>query len=107
MAIAPPLENKGPLSGCYRLAQDACHTRLPLREVQRLGQDVRQLGRGWYEDKYHMTVLDHFVREELPDINVSYTKFSTVFPLFATDSHFLLQFHYFLLQFTPDVARKF
>ena len=46
-----------------------CNTRLPLREVQRLGQDVRQLGRSWHADKRHVTVPDHFVREALRDVN--------------------------------------
>jgi hypothetical protein len=54
--IAPPLEDKGPSSGSnYLLAQDSRDTRLPLREVQRLGQDVRQLLGGSDADQLHMT----------------------------------------------------
>jgi hypothetical protein len=73
LATATPLqvEDKGPLSGSnYLLAQDSRDTRLPLREVQRLGQDVRQLLGGSDSDQLHMTILVHLVSEVLPDINV-------------------------------------
>ena len=35
-----------------------------------LGQDVRQLGRGRDLDKPHCPILDDFMREVLPDVNV-------------------------------------
>ena len=44
---APPLEDEGPLSGCHLLTQDAFDARQVLREVQRFGQDVRQLYRNF------------------------------------------------------------
>ena len=69
LATASPLEDKGPLSGSnYLLAQDSRDARLPLREVQRLGQDVRQLLAGSDVDQLHMTILDHLMSEVLPDI---------------------------------------
>ncbi len=72
MAIAPPLEDKGPLSGSYLLVQDTRDTRLPLRKVQRLGQDIRQLGRcrNANEHHCHLAILDHFVRKVFPDVDV-------------------------------------
>ena len=70
MAIAPPLEDEGPLSGSYPLVQDTRDARLPLREVQRLGQDVRQLGGRRNADELHLAILDHLMREVLPDVNV-------------------------------------
>ena len=39
-----PLEDRGPLSGFDLLAEDALDARLPLRVVQALCEDVRQLG---------------------------------------------------------------
>ncbi len=39
-----PLEDWGPLSGSDLLAEDAFDARLPLRVVQALREDVRQLG---------------------------------------------------------------
>ena len=39
-----PLEDRGPLSGSDRLAEDALDARLPLRVVEALREDVRQLG---------------------------------------------------------------
>ena len=50
---APPLEDEGPLSGCHLLTQDTRDARQELREVQRLGQDVRQLRRSRDADKLH------------------------------------------------------
>ncbi len=38
--------------------------------MQTLGQDVRQLGRGWDLDKTHFTILDDFMRKVLPNVNV-------------------------------------
>jgi hypothetical protein len=59
-------EDKGLSSDCYRVTQDACNTRLPLREVQLLGQDIRQLGRSYYVEKRHVTVLDYFMHFVAP-----------------------------------------
>jgi hypothetical protein len=62
---------KGPLSSNYRLVQDFSDKRLPLREVERLGQDVRycQVGRN-DADQLHLAILDHFVGEMLPNVDV-------------------------------------
>jgi hypothetical protein len=38
--------------------------------MQTLGQDVRELGRGRDLDKSHFTILDDFMREVLPNVNV-------------------------------------
>ncbi len=71
LATALPLEDKVPLSGSnYPLARDSSKTRLPLREVQRLGQDVRQLLEGSDADQLYMAILDHLMSEVLPDANV-------------------------------------
>ena len=70
MAIAPPLEDEGPLCDSYPLVQDTRDARLPLREVQRLGQDVRQLGGCRNADELHLAILDHLMREVLPDVDV-------------------------------------
>ena len=40
---APFLEDEGPLGGCHLLTKDTRDARQELLEVQRLGQDVRQL----------------------------------------------------------------
>ncbi len=71
LATALLLEDKGPLSGSnYLLAQDSRDARLPLRGVQRLGQDVRQLLGGSDADQLHMAILDHLMSEALPDVDV-------------------------------------
>ena len=67
---APPLEDEGPLSGCHLLTQDACNACQVLREVQRLGQDVRQLRRSRDADKLHVAILDDLMGEVFPDVNV-------------------------------------
>ena len=38
--------------------------------MERLGQDVRQLGSSSDVDKQHLAVLDHFMREVRPDVDV-------------------------------------
>jgi hypothetical protein len=38
--------------------------------MQTLGQDVRQLGRGRDLNKTHFTILDDFMCEVLPNVNV-------------------------------------
>ena len=71
MATAPPLEDRGPLSGSYYLpAQDARDTHLPLRKVQRLGQNIRQLEGGSDVDQLHVAILDHFMREVFPNVDM-------------------------------------
>jgi len=71
VATAPPLEDRGPLSGSYYLpAQNARNTHLPLRKVQRLGQDIRQLEGGSDVDQLHVAILDHFMREVLPNVDM-------------------------------------
>ena len=71
MATAPPLEDRGPLSGSYYLlAQDASDAHLPLRKVQRLGQNIRQLEGGSDVDQLHVAILDHFMREVLPNVDM-------------------------------------
>ena len=78
MAIAPLLEDKGPLSGFnYLLAQDSSYTRSPLPEVKRLDQYIRQLAGRSDSDQPHLAILDDFVGEVLPDVNVLSTLSST------------------------------
>ena len=67
---APPLEDKGPLSSNDRLVQDSSDTRLPLREVERLGQDVRKLVGRIDADQLHLAILDYFAGEVLSDVDV-------------------------------------
>ena len=67
---SPPLEDKGPLRSNDRLVQDSSDTRLPLREVERLGQDVRKLVGRVDADQLHLAILDHFVGEVLPNVDV-------------------------------------
>ena len=67
---SPPLEDKGPLSSNERLVQDSSYTRLPLREVERLGQDIRQLVDRVDANQLHLASLDHFVGEVLPNVDV-------------------------------------
>jgi hypothetical protein len=69
---SPPLEDKGPLRSNDCLVQDSSDTRLPLREVERLGQDVRQLvGRiDAAADQLHLAILDHFAGEVLPNVDM-------------------------------------
>ncbi len=67
---APPLEDEGPSSGCHLLTQDACDARQVLLEVQRLGQDVRQLRHSRDADKLHVAILDDLMGEVFPDVNV-------------------------------------
>ena len=71
---APPLEDEGPLSGChllcYILTQDTRDARQELREVQRLGQDIRQLRRSRDADKLHVAILDDLMSKVFPDVNV-------------------------------------
>ncbi len=38
--------------------------------MQTLGQDIRQLGRGRDHNKTHFTILDDFMCEVLPNVNV-------------------------------------
>ena len=66
----PPLEDEGPSSGCHLLTQDACDARQVLREVQRLGQDIRQLRRSRDADKLHVAILDDLMGKVFPDVNV-------------------------------------
>ena len=70
LGVAPPLEDKGPLSSCHFLAEDTCHACLPLREVQALGQDIRQLEFGRDSDEPHVTILNYFMSEALANVNV-------------------------------------
>ena len=70
LGVAPPLEDKGPLSSCHLLAENTCHACLPLREVQALGQDIRQLEFGRDSDKPHAAILNYFMREVLANVNV-------------------------------------
>jgi hypothetical protein len=73
-----PLEDKGPLSGGNNLlAQDSRDARLPLREVQRLGQDVRQLLGGSDANQRHMAILDHLMSKVLPVVDVLRTLSTT------------------------------
>ncbi len=66
-----PLEDKGPLRGRnYLLAQYTRNSRLPLREGQRLGQNLRQLLGGSDVNQLHMVILDHLMSEVLPDVDV-------------------------------------
>ena len=69
---APPqaLEDEGPLSGCHLLTQDTRDARQELREVQRLGQDVRQLGRSRDADKLHVAILNDLMGKVFSDVNV-------------------------------------
>ena len=67
---APPLEDEGPLSGCHLLTQDTRDARQELREVQRLGQDIRQLRRSRDADKLHVAILDDLMSKVFPDVNV-------------------------------------
>ena len=70
---APPLEDEGPLSGCHLLTQDTRDARQELREVQRLGQDIRQLRRSRDADKLHVAILpmsDDLMGKVFPDVNV-------------------------------------
>ena len=56
--------------------------------MERLGQDVRQLGCGSDVDKPHLAVLYHFMREVLPDVDVLGTLSASddvVAPLNASD----------------------
>jgi hypothetical protein len=52
-----PLEDEGPSSSNNRLVQDPSDTRLPLRKVERLGQDVRPLVGRIDADQLHVAVL--------------------------------------------------
>jgi hypothetical protein len=54
----------------YRLAEDTQHTCLPLRIVEALGEDIRQLGRRSDLNEPHLAILDYLVGEVLPDVNV-------------------------------------
>ena len=44
--------------------------RQELREVQRLGQDIRQLRRSRDADKLHVAILDDLMSKVFPDVNV-------------------------------------
>ena len=69
---SPPLEDKGPLSSNERLVQDSSYTRLPLREVERLGKDVRQLVGRIDAEQLHLAILDHIAGEvlQVPNVDV-------------------------------------
>ena len=67
---APPLEDESPLSGCHLLTQDARDARQELRELQRLGQDIRQLRRSRDADKLHVAILDDLMGKVFPEVNV-------------------------------------
>ena len=67
---APPLEDEGPLSACHLLTQDTRDARQELREVQRPGQDIRQLRRSRDADKRHVAILDNLMGKVFPDVNV-------------------------------------
>ncbi len=79
LAIAPPLLRAQALEVVETIflikmpATHACHC----GQAQRLVQDVRQLvGRG-DSDQFHGAILDHFVGEVLPNVNVLGTLPST------------------------------
>ena len=65
-------EDEGPLSGFHPLTQDACDARQleVLREVQRLGHDIRQLRPSRDADKLHVAILDDLMGKVFPDVNV-------------------------------------
>ena len=65
------LEDEGPLSGCHLLTQDPRDALQELREVQRLGQDVRQLRRSRDADKLHVAILDNLMGKVFPDVNLN------------------------------------
>ncbi len=44
--------------------------RLPLRVVEALGEDIRELGRRGDSDEQHLAILNNFVGEVLPDVDV-------------------------------------
>jgi hypothetical protein len=70
LATTPPLEDKDPFSGSSCLvAQDSRDGRLPWREVQRRGQDVRQWLEGSDADQLRTAVLDHPMSEALPNVS--------------------------------------
>ena len=67
----PPLEDRGPLrSKSNRPAEDTLHACLPLRVVQALREDIRELERSGDAYEPHIAVLDDLVREVLPDVNM-------------------------------------
>ncbi len=71
LEIAPPLEDEGPLSDDnYLPAHDSSGTCLPLREVERLGQYVRQLVSRSDLDLRHLPILNDLVGEVLPNVDV-------------------------------------
>jgi hypothetical protein len=91
-----PLEDEGPLSSNYRLVQDPSDTRLPLRKVERLGQDVRRLVGRSDADQLHLAILDHFVNEMLPNVDVLSALTSTddvVSPLDGVDARSVVLVH--------------
>ncbi len=53
-----------------RLAEDAFDACLPLRVVQALGEDIRELGRSGDADEQHLTILNDLVGKVLPDVDV-------------------------------------
>ncbi len=56
---------------------------LPLRQMESLGQDVRELARGRNPDQAHVSILDCFVGEVLADIDVL-GKFATADDIVAS-----------------------
>ncbi len=53
-----------------RPAEDTLHACLPLRVVQALREDFRELERRGDSCEPHIAALDDLVREVLPDVNV-------------------------------------
>ena len=51
-------------------AEDAFDACLPLRVVQALGEDIRELGRRRDADELHLAILNILVSEVLPDVDV-------------------------------------
>ncbi len=43
---------------------------VPLRVVQALGEDIRELGRRGDADEQHLAILNNLVGEVLPDVDV-------------------------------------
>ena len=66
----PPLEDGDPLRRFERLAEDPFDACLPLRVVQALGEDMRELGRRGDADEQHLAILNNLVGEVLPNVDV-------------------------------------
>ncbi len=75
------------------IAQDSRDARLPLLDVQRLAQDIRQLLGGSDPDQLDMTILDHIMSEVLPDVNVLHTLSTTNDVVSPLDAHSVVLVH--------------